>query len=128
VTVIRCVHHLRDPDGVEDVRQDGFFRLTGEADLGLLGQTLTLSMGYRQGNTTMSPKCLHGGQSKGLIVSNSTRFIVRLVLGDRSNAGALGFDGMETSWRHQPASSLNNECFFPAQDIQSCELGEGSRA
>ena len=59
MTIIRCVHYLRDPDGVEDVRQDGFFRLTGEADLGLLGQTLTLSTAYRQGYTTVSPKSLH---------------------------------------------------------------------
>ena len=104
MTIIRCVHHLGNPDGVEDVRQDGFFRLTGEADLGILGQTLALSMGYGQGQIPMSPKCLHGGS-----------FEVR---------SALGFEGMETSWRHQSASSLNNECFFAAQDAQSCETRE----
>ena len=116
MTVIRCVHHLRDPDGVEDVRQDGFFRLTGEANLGISRQTLALSTAYRQGCGSMSPKCLHGGKSKGLK-------LVKLGAHGRGGDPDLNIVSMETSWRHQLASSLNSECFFQAQDAQSCELG-----
>jgi hypothetical protein len=95
---------LRDPDGVEDVRQDGFFRLTGEADLGTLGQTLALSMGYRQGNITMSPKCLHGGYLTKLdLRKNAVDCGLPFALIAASDP-SLSILGMETSWRHHERS------------------------
>ena len=98
VTVVRCVHHLCDTDGVEDVGQDGFFRLTGEADLGISGRTLTLSMGYRQGYDSMSPKCRHGEKSKRLK-------LVKLAAHGHGGDPDLNIVSMETSWRHHSASS-----------------------
>jgi len=60
VTVIRCVHHLSDADGVEHIRQNRFFRLTGKADLLLSRLRLAFSITYHQRWGAMSPKCLRG--------------------------------------------------------------------
>jgi hypothetical protein len=38
-----------------------------------------------------------------------------------SFSATLNIESMETSWRHQLASISNNEGFFFAQDIQSCD-------
>src|SRR5512132_3327274 len=114
VAVVRCVHHLGDADGFEHVGQDRFLGLTGKADLGISRQKFAFSITYRQRCVPMSPKCLHGGDcahSKWL----------KLAVRDCDDDPDLNIEGMETSWRHQSASSLNNECFFPTQDTQSCE-------
>ena len=125
MTIIRCVHHLGNPDGVEDVRQDGFFRLTGvkqqtrpadQTRPGTIGPNINAFNGLPSSYTTMSPKSLH---DESLAYLKELKLSVHGCGGDPD----LNIVRMETSWRHQSASSLNNEYFFPAQDAQSCELG-----
>ena len=123
VTIIRCVHHLSDADGVEHIRQNRFFRLTGKADLGISHQRFVFSISYRQRCGPMSPKCLHDGNHESLTSPGSQQTATKTgqVF---PNVEVLG---METSWRHQFASSLNNEGIFSAQDYSSCELGQKLR-
>jgi hypothetical protein len=119
VAVVGCVHHLSDADCVEDVMQNRFFRLAGKADLGISHLKLAFSISYHQRLGAMSPKCLHSGDwskwsdYKTLISGGSKRSKpVMCRRGKRRSVASLDIECVETSWRHQSASSLNNEVFF----------------
>jgi hypothetical protein len=64
----------------------------------------------------MSPKCLHGGNLEFLISPDRSK-------PPQTEQGFPNVEvlGVETWWRHQLASTSNNEGFFSAQDIQSCD-------
>src|SRR5262245_43952026 len=60
VTVVGCIHHLGDTDGVEHIGQDCFLGLAGKADLLVSLPKQAFSITYLRPWGRMSPKCLHG--------------------------------------------------------------------